>query len=178
MFNSYMLKRLSGPTVWGEMTSPLGPLTVLASDGGVQAIVFEGELAQEAMTNLPQANHHPIIDEAVRQLEVYFEGTLTVFDLPLDLHGTDFQKQVWALLLEIPFGETRSYGDLARELGGIGASQVVGAANGNNPVAIVVPCHRVIGASGDLTGYAGGMDKKAFLLEHEGVIQPQMSLFE
>ncbi|MCE2432532.1 MAG: methylated-DNA--[protein]-cysteine S-methyltransferase [Candidatus Latescibacteria bacterium] len=161
-------------TVWENVASPLGLLTVLASDNGVHAIAFESDQTEQAKINFPRAADHPIINAAVEQLAMYFEGTLKVFDLPLDLRGTDFQKQVWKLLLEIPFGQTRTYGDLARELGNAGASQAVGAANGKNPVAIVVPCHRVIGASGHLTGYAGGMEKKRFLLTHEGAIQPML----
>ena len=173
MFDLQILKQLPRETVWEDVASPLGPLTVLASDNGVHAIAFEGERAEQAKINFPRAVNHPIIN-AVEQLAMYFDGTLQVFNLPLDLRGTDFQKSVWKLLLDIPFGETRTYGDLARALGNAGASQAVGAANGKNPVAIVVPCHRVIGASGHLTGYAGGMEKKKFLLTHEGVIQPTL----
>ena len=171
MLNLQMLKQLPRETVWEDVASPLGLLTVLASDNGVHAIAYEGDRTEQAKTNLPRAVNHPIINAADEQLAMYFDGMLQVFDLPLDLRGTDFQKRVWKLLLEIPFGETRTYGDIARALGNTGASQAVGAANGKNPVAIVVPCHRVIGASGHLTGYAGGMDKKRFLLTHEGVIQ-------
>ena len=174
MLDIQMLKQLPRETVWEDMTSPLGPLTVLASDNGVHAIAFAGDRTEQAKINFPRAEDHPIINAATEQLAMYFDGTLKVFDLPLNLRGTDFQKRVWNLLLEIPFGETRTYGDLARALGNAGASQAVGAANGKNPVAIVVPCHRVIGASGHLTGYAGGMDKKKFLLTHEGVIQPTL----
>ncbi|MCY3869759.1 MAG: methylated-DNA--[protein]-cysteine S-methyltransferase [Gemmatimonadetes bacterium] len=174
MFNLQIFKQLPRGTTWEDMASPLGPLTVLASDNGVHAIAFEGDRTEQAKINFPRAVNHPIINTADEQLAMYFEGTLKVFDLPLDLRGTDFQKRVWELLLEIPFGETRTYGDIARALGNTDASQAVGAANGKNPVAIVVPCHRVIGASGHLTGYAGGMDKKRFLLTHEGVIQPTL----
>ena len=170
------LKQLPRETAWENVASPLGLLTVLASDNGVHAIAFEGDCTEQTKINLPRAVNHPIINAATEQLAMYFEGTLKVFDLPLDLCGTNFQKRVWKLLLDIPFGQTRTYGDLAHALGNAGASQAVGAANGKNPVAIVVPCHRVIGASGHLTGYAGGMDKKRFLLTHEGVIQP--TLFE
>ena len=173
MFDLQILKQLPRETVWEDVASPLGPLTVLASDNGVHAIAFEGERAEQAKINFPRAVNHPIIN-AVEQLAMYFDGTLQVFNLPLDLRGTDFQKSVWKLLLQIPFGETRTYGDLARTLGNAGASQAVGAANGKNPVAIVVPCHRVIGASGHLTGYAGGMEKKKILLTHEGAIQPTL----
>ena len=174
MLDLQMLKQLPRETVWADMASPLGPLTVLASDNDVHAIAFAGDRTEQAKINFPRAEDHPIINAATEQLAMYFDGTLKVFDLPLDLRGTNFQKRVWKLLLEIPFGETRTYGDLARTLGNAGASQAVGAANGKNPVAIVVPCHRVIGASGHLTGYAGGMDKKKFLLTHEGVIQPTL----
>lgn len=174
MFDLQILKQLPRETVWEQVASPIGPLTILASDNGVHAIVFESDQTEQAKTNMPHAVNHPIINTAVEQLAMYFEGTLKIFDLPLDLRGTDFQKQVWKLLLEIPFGETRTYGDIACTLGNAGASQAVGAANGKNPVAIVVPCHRVIGASGHLTGYAGGMEKKRFLLTHEGVIQPTL----
>ncbi len=174
MLDLQVLKQLPRETVWEDMVSPLGLLTVLASDNGVHAIAFESDQTEQAKTNLPRAVNHPIIDTAFKQLAMYFNGKLKVFDLPLDPRGTDFQKRVWNLLLEIPFGETRTYGDIARALGNAGASQAVGAANGKNPVAIVVPCHRVIGASGHLTGYAGGMDKKKFLLTHEGVLQPTL----
>ena len=174
MFGLQMLKQLPRETVWEDVASPLGPLTVLASDNDVHAIAFENDQTEQAKINFPRAEDHPIINAATEQLAMYFDGTLKVFDLPLDLRGTNFQKRVWKLLLEIPFGETRTYGDLARALGNAGASQAVGAANGKNPVAIVVPCHRVIGASGHLTGYAGGMEKKKFLLTHEGVIQPTL----
>ena len=174
MLDLQILKQLPGETVWENVASPLGALTVLASDDGILAIAFENDRTEQAKTNLPRAADHPIINATVEQLAMYFDGTLQVFDLPLDLRGTDFQKCVWKLLLEIPFGETRTYGDIAHALGNAGASQAVGAANGKNPVAIVVPCHRVIGASGHLTGYAGGMDKKKFLLTHEGVIQPTL----
>ena len=169
-----ILKQLPRETVWENVASPLGPLTVLASDSGIHAIAFESDHTEQTKINFPRAADHPIINAVVEQLAMYFNGALKVFDLPLDLHGTDFQKCVWKLLLEIPFGETRTYGDIAHALGNAGASQAVGAANGKNPVAIVVPCHRVIGASGHLTGYAGGMEKKQFLLIHEGVIQPTL----
>ena len=174
MLDLQILKQLPHKTVWENVSSPLGPLTVLASDDGVHAIAFESDQTEQAKINLSRAVNHSIINAAVEQLAMYFDGTLKVFDLPLNLRGTDFQKRVWKLLLEIPFGETRTYGDLAHALGNADASQAVGAANGKNPVAIVVPCHRVIGASGHLTGYAGGMDKKKFLLTHEGVLQPTL----
>lgn len=170
MFDLQKIKNLSGETVWRDVASPLGPLTALASDAGVRAIAFAGEQTERAKMALPRARAHAVLDEAVQQLTMYFDGMLRRFDLPLDLHGTDFQQRVWALVLKIPFGQTRTYGELARALGHAAAAQAVGAANGKNPIAIAVPCHRVIGASGSLTGYAGGVDKKAFLLRHEGAI--------
>ena len=174
MLDLQILKQLPRETVWEDMVSPLGPLTVLASDNGVHAIAFGSDRTEQAKINLPRAVNHPIINAAVEQLSMYFNEKLKIFDLPLNLRGTDFQKRVWKLLLEIPFGETRTYGDIARALGNAGASQAVGAANGKNPVAIIVPCHRVIGTSGHLTGYAGGIERKRFLLTHEGVLQPTL----
>lgn len=105
--------------------------------------------------------------DVVDQLGAYFSGELVDFDIALDLAGTDFQRRVWAALLEIPYGETRSYGQLAADLGKPGASRAVGLANGRNPVAIIVPCHRVIGGNGSLTGYGGGLDRKRTLLDLE-----------
>ncbi|WP_445164116.1 methylated-DNA--[protein]-cysteine S-methyltransferase [Mycobacterium sp. Dal123C01] len=104
---------------------------------------------------------------AVAQLEAYFAGELTDFDVELELQGTEFQRRVWKALLTIPFGETRSYGEIAQQIGAPGAARAVGLANGHNPIAIVVPCHRVIGANGSLTGFGGGLDRKRTLLELE-----------
>ena len=107
---------------------------------------------------------HPVLVRTERQLAAYFAGTLTRFDVPLDFQGTDFQKSVWTALLTIPFGETRSYGEIARQIGRPSASRAVGAANGRNPLSIVAPCHRVVGAGGALTGFAGGLEVKRRLL--------------
>ncbi|WP_258093663.1 methylated-DNA--[protein]-cysteine S-methyltransferase [Salipiger pentaromativorans] len=119
--------------------------------------------------------------EVRRQLDGYFSGSLRHFDLPLKLSGTAFQNRVWTLLAEIPFGETRSYGEQARALGAPKASRAVGAANGNNPLPIILPCHRVVGANGALTGFGGGLPVKQYLLRHEaevmGLGNPQLSLF-
>jgi methylated-DNA-[protein]-cysteine S-methyltransferase len=116
---------------------------------------------------------HPVLLETIRQLAEYFRGTRRAFDLPLDFHGTDFQKQVWSSLLSIPFGETRSYLDVARAVGNPAAVRAVGAANGRNPISIIAPCHRVIGTNGGLTGFGGGLEAKAWLLAHES---PQRNL--
>lgn len=111
---------------------------------------------------------HAVLRAAQAQLGEYFAGTRTQFDLPLDFRGTDFQKRVWAALLDIPFGQTRSYVDIARLIGSPSACRAVGAANGRNPISIIAPCHRVIGTNGTLTGFAGGLEAKQFLLELEG----------
>lgn len=112
---------------------------------------------------------HPVLRETIRQLDAYFAGHLHRFDLPLEPTGTQFQRQVWAALQEIPYGETRSYGDLAREVGRAGGARAVGQANRNNPIGVIVPCHRVVAADGSLGGYAGGLDRKRRLLALEGV---------
>jgi len=151
--------------------SPVGTLKLVASYGGLAAILWEnddpGRVRLGAMREQPD---HPVLVETVRQLDDYFAGKRTRFDLPLDFHGTDFQKSVWAALLTIPFGETRSYAEIARQLGRPTAFRAVGAANGKNPISIVAPCHRVIGTNGALTGFAGGLEGKAFLLDLEGAV--------
>lgn len=120
-----------------------------------------------------------ILPGVVDQLEAYFAGELTDFDLPLDLGGSEFQRRVWKALLTIPYGETRAYGDIANQIGADGAARAVGMANGRNPVAIIVPCHRVIGAAGSLTGYGGGLDRKRTLLEMEKRRTPgHLTLFD
>jgi methylated-DNA-[protein]-cysteine S-methyltransferase len=116
---------------------------------------------------LTEDQRHPVLKETERQLGEYFNGARKKFDLPLDFAGTAFQKSVWKALLKIPYGQTRSYGELAKQLGNAKAMRAVGAANGRNPISIVAPCHRVIGASGKLTGFAGGLQAKAFLLQLE-----------
>jgi methylated-DNA-[protein]-cysteine S-methyltransferase len=156
--------------IFTTIPSPVGALKLVASDAGLVAILWEndrdGRVRLGAMEETPD---HPVLVEASRQLGGYFAGRRTAFDLPLDFRGSAFQKQVWAALLTIPFGETRSYGQIARQIGRPTASRAVGAANGRNPISIVAPCHRVIGTGGALTGFAGGLEVKAFLLAHEGV---------
>ena len=154
--------------VSSTMPSPVGLLTLVASDTGLAAVLWENDDPKRVpLTIAGEDASHPVLREAERQLKEYFAGTRTAFDLPLDFQGTDFQKRVWAALLAIPFGETRSYGEIARALGNPGASRAVGAANGRNPISIIAPCHRVIGASGKLTGFAGGLEAKARLLALE-----------
>lgn len=147
------------------VASPVGDLTLVASGKGLVAILWEGDRPERVpLGAMAEVAEHPVLDEAQRQLGEYFAGTLQRFDLPLDFRGTAFQKSVWAALLTIPFGETRSYGEIAAQLGRPSASRAVGAANGRNPISIVAPCHRVIGSTGKLTGFAGGLEAKAYLL--------------
>lgn len=148
--------------------SPVGELKLIASDKGLVAILWKNDSAKRVKVGtLVENQDHPILLETERQLQEYFEGRRKSFSLKLDLKGTKFQNNVWQALLGIPFGETRSYGQLARQLGNPRAMRAVGAANGRNPISIVVPCHRVIGASGKLTGFAGGLETKAQLLDLE-----------
>jgi methylated-DNA-[protein]-cysteine S-methyltransferase len=146
--------------------SPIGPLGLVASGDGLQAVLFDGGRIR------PEGSS-AVLDEAARQLDAYFEGGLVTFDLPLELHGTEFQRRCWLALATIPYGQTVSYGEQARRLGlGSDAARAVGAANGQNPLPLVLPCHRVIGADGSLTGFGGGLHVKRFLLEHEGALLP------
>jgi methylated-DNA-[protein]-cysteine S-methyltransferase len=145
--------------------SPVGELKLVASDKGLVAILWENDSPRRVrLSELVEDEQHPVLVETERQLEEYFAGKRKAFSVALDMRGTRFQKDVWEALLAIPFGETRSYGQLANQLGNPRATRAVGAANGRNPVSIIVPCHRVIGASGKLTGFAGGLDAKARLL--------------
>ena len=152
-------------TCFDYFESPVGPL-LLVSDG--EALIGLHFAGSESSDPVPNARRDPARFIAVReQLADYFAGRLQVFDLPLSAPGTPFQKRVWHELRRIPFGETISYGELARRIGQPGASRAVGRANGQNPVAVIVPCHRVIGSNGSLTGFGGGMERKRWLLEHE-----------
>src|SRR5262249_28516633 len=141
-------------------------LGLVASDAGLQAVLFDGG-------SVRAEGRSPVLTEAAHQLAAYFDGDLVTFELPLELHGTDFQRRCWLALPTIPYGQTRSYGAQARRLGlRNDAARAVGAANGRNPIPIVLPCHRVIGADGSLTGFGGGLPVKRFLLEHEGALLP------
>ena len=155
-------------TVQTGYQSPLGPMIVAATDSGLTGLWFEGQRHLPDTNGWPQAPEHPVLREAVAQLRDYFAGRRTRFDLPLDLQGgTAFQQSVWHALLAIPAGGTTSYGDISQRVGRPSAVRAVGAAIGRNPVSIVVPCHRVLGRNGSLTGYAGGLDRKSALLELE-----------
>jgi methylated-DNA-[protein]-cysteine S-methyltransferase len=150
------------------MESPIGRLKLVTSNKGVVAILWENDNPRRVrLTELVEDDHHPMLVKTERQLNEYFSGKRRDFSLDLDMRGTKFQNDVWQALLAIPFGETRSYGQLAKQLGNENATRAVGAANGRNPISIIVPCHRVIGASGKLTGFAGGLDAKAYLLDLE-----------
>ena len=152
-----------------KMFSPVGELTLVATDAGLTAILWENDDPDRVRLGaMVERGDDPILAATEQQLNAYFAGTLTRFTVPLDFQGTDFQKSVWAALLTIPFGETRSYGEIARQIGRPSASRAVGAANGRNPISIIAPCHRVIGSSGALTGFAGGLEAKAYLLGMEG----------
>lgn len=166
--------------VSGTYPSPVGVLTIVASSRGLRALLWEGERVGRVRIAdaIPQDND--VVAETRRQLAEYFGGERTQFEIPLDPVGTPFQNRAWNALREIPFGETVSYGTQARRLGDVGLARAVGAANGRNPISIIVPCHRVIGSSGALTGFAAGLDAKKFLLDHERAIahpSPQEALF-
>ncbi|MFU9136185.1 methylated-DNA--[protein]-cysteine S-methyltransferase [Erwinia tasmaniensis] len=151
-----------------RIPSPVGELTAIASDTGLAALLWENENPRRVRQMSPQEDPtHPILLETARQLNEYFSGKRSRFDLPLDFIGTDFQKKVWQALLEIPFGETRSYAQIAHQIGHPTAVRAVGAANGKNPISIIAACHRVIGSDGKLTGFAGGLAVKALLLRLE-----------
>lgn len=153
---------------WKTIGSPLGKLKIVASDRGLTAILWENDPPKRVrLGEMREDADHPVLVETERQLTEYFKGNRRTFALELDFRGADFQKRVWQELLAIPYGETRSYGDIARNLGNAKACRAVGAANGRNPISIIAPCHRVVGSSGKLTGFAGGLEAKAFLLRLE-----------
>jgi methylated-DNA-[protein]-cysteine S-methyltransferase len=157
-----------------SVPSPTGYLTLGASDAALVAVLFERGRGPRDIGHVAiEAPDHPCLRETARQLSEYFAGSRREFSIPLEFHGTDFQRQVWNALLEIPFGETRTYTEIARRIGRPDAVRAVGAANGANPISIIAPCHRVIGASGSLTGFGGGLENKALLLALEG---PQRDL--
>ncbi|MGF2881063.1 methylated-DNA--[protein]-cysteine S-methyltransferase [Acinetobacter johnsonii] len=150
--------------------SPVGVLRLVAHDQALVAVLWENENPKRVrLAELVEHNQHPILLETERQLSEYFAEKRQSFDLPLDFAGTDFQKRVWQALLQIPFGETRSYKDIALEIGNVKAVRAVGAANGKNPISIIAPCHRVVGANGKLVGFAGGLDNKDILLTLEKI---------
>jgi methylated-DNA-[protein]-cysteine S-methyltransferase len=155
--------------VYKMVDSPVGRLTLVGSDAGVAAILWNNDRPERVRVQMVAEDAgHPVLVEAERQLKEYFAGQRKQFALPLDFAGTAFQRRVWGALLTIPFGETRSYREIAQQIGSPTAARAVGAANGRNPVSIVAPCHRVVGSRGELTGFAGGLQTKAQLLAMEG----------
>ncbi|GAA5631347.1 methylated-DNA--protein-cysteine methyltransferase [Acinetobacter calcoaceticus] len=154
--------------VYMYMDSPVGALKLVAHDQALVAVMWDNENHKRVrLTELVEDRQHPMLHKVKQQLEEYFAGQRQQFDLPLDFQGTAFQQQVWQALLNIPYGETRSYKEIAVQLGNEKAVRAVGAANGKNPISIIAPCHRVIGSSGALVGFAGGLDKKQILLSLE-----------
>lgn len=150
------------------MESPVGTLTIVASDAGLRAVLWPIEKDGRVLFDEEvEPGSHPVIAATISQLTEYFNGERSTFTLQLDPVGTDFQQSVWGVLNTISFGETMAYGELATELGKPNASRAVGSATGRNPLSIVVPCHRLVASSGKLTGFAGGLDAKRWLLEHE-----------
>ena len=150
-------------TYYGYYTSEIGMLEVGGTDTAITSLYFVEE-RREGVESCP------VVDEAIRQVDEYFGGTRRAFDLPLALAGTDFQRRVWRQLLAVPYGQTASYGEIARALGKPKAVRAVGAANGQNPISIIVPCHRIVGSDGKLVGYGGGLWRKEWLLKHEGCL--------
>jgi methylated-DNA-[protein]-cysteine S-methyltransferase len=151
---------------YAHVDTPIGKLTVVAADTGIRSVLWNGQAPpDDAMEGTSE-----ILDAAVSQLREYFAGARRSFDLPLDLLGTPFQQKAWLELGSIPFGETISYAEQARRVGRPKATRAVGAANGRNPVPVVLPCHRVIGSTGALTGFGGGLDTKRALLDHEAEV--------
>lgn len=156
----------SGAPITTSMDSPIGELTITAVDGALTGVYMHDQRHRPALPAGCRRDDDGLA-QATAQLEAYFAGELTAFDMPTEAHGTEFQRRVWSALTEIPYGETISYSELASWVGNPKASRAVGLANGRNPLAIVVPCHRVIGADGSLTGYGGGLERKTWLLRHE-----------
>ena len=151
-----------------QVSCPFGTVHLYATEQHLKALLFKPWAKVEKSVLTQQSN--AVLELTKSQLNEYFEGTRQTFSIPLASQGTDFQKQVWQTLITIPFGTTWNYGQLATAIGNKNASRAVGAANGKNPISIIVPCHRVIGANGTLTGYAGGLKAKEWLLKHEGVL--------
>jgi len=152
--------------------SPLGPITLAAIDGKLSGLYLDRQRHAPPPLGEPDADD---FTDVVGQLRAYFAGALTEFDLPLALVGTPFQRRVWELLCTIPYGETMSYGEVAQQLGTPSGARAVGAANGRNPISIIVPCHRLVGSTGSLIGYGGGLDRKRYLLAFErGTLAPSI----
>jgi methylated-DNA-[protein]-cysteine S-methyltransferase len=174
------MPRIMAVRVHTVIDSPTGPLTLVAQDGVLTGLYMEHQRHRPSQGTFGAYSPSPF-GAVIEQLGEYFDGTRREFDLPVLLHGTDFQRTVWQALCTIPYGETVTYGELAEQIGKPSASRAVGLANGKNPIGIIVPCHRVIGSTGDLTGYGGGLDRKRMLLAFESgkstTVDAQESLF-
>jgi methylated-DNA-[protein]-cysteine S-methyltransferase len=165
-----MMPKTLQPRLLHRAATPLGDILLAASDQALCGLWFDGQKHLPDMTGWP-AGHNAVIDRAVQQMQQYFANQRSGFDLPLDLSaGTAFQQAVWQALLSIPCGQHSSYGAIALRIRNPKAVRAVGAAVGRNPISVIVPCHRVLGTSGDLTGYAGGLERKIALLQREGVL--------
>ena len=162
-------------TTHTTIDSPLGELILVAQDATLSGVYFHGHWTPDPATFGERGERR--LEHVEQQLAEYFAGERTSFDLPTTVTGSTFQRRVWALLHEIPYGQTTTYGEIARELGGPALARKVGNAVGHNPLSVIVPCHRVVGAGGKLTGYAGGLERKSFLLELEGALDRAPSLF-
>ncbi|WP_407481374.1 methylated-DNA--[protein]-cysteine S-methyltransferase [Elizabethkingia meningoseptica] len=162
--------------VYKDVASPVGLVRAIASNKGLVAIIWEGEGYKRTKLSPPvKSDKHPILIQTEKELNEYFNNERTIFDIPLDFKGTEFQIRVWKALLKIPYGATKTYGDLARILGDIKAVRAVGGALNKNPISIIVPCHRVVGTSGNLVGFAGGLNNKSILLDLEqGFTMPSL----
>jgi len=173
-----MLRKSPAPSTTAKnkhktVQTPVGVLTIVATEKGVAALLWQDDKPERVRLHRGlRDDNDQLLLNAERQLNEYFAGVRSEFDLPLDFSGTEFQKSVWEALRSIPYGETRSYGDIARQIGRQKAMRAVGAANGRNPISIVAPCHRVIGANGALTGFAGGLEIKKYLLALESTASP------
>lgn len=152
-----------------RVTAPFGELTIVASDAGLRYVMFDNDAHPKPVDTLAVTDdeNHPIVALTAAQLAEYFNGTRSRFDIPLDLVGTEFQVAAWKSLASVPFGTTTSYAKQAASIGRPTATRAIGAANGRNPVVIVLPCHRIVGADGSLTGFGGGLPTKQWLLQHE-----------
>jgi len=165
----HFMKETYMTAVYKKMKSPVGELTLIATSKGLAAILWENDdPARVRVKAMTEDKNNPVLCKTEQQLAAYFIGARKTFALDLDFDGTDFQKKVWNALLAIPFGETRTYAEIARQIGKPKAVRAVGAANGRNPISIIAPCHRVIGSNGKLTGFAGGLKAKETLLRLEG----------
>ena len=162
--------QIVGLVAQARLDSPLGPLTAAATDKGLAGLWFDGQAHHPGPLSVPVNARHPLLRQARRELAAYWKNADVKFEVPLDLQGTDFQGKVWRALLRIRRGSTSTYAAIAARAGSAAAVRAAGAAIGRNPVSIIVPCHRVLGRDGSLTGYAGGLERKQSLLKREGAL--------